>query len=245
MNFRSTTSRIDFGFGAGITPAVRMLLMINVAAFVVKILAEAAGYGMWMRLGYLIPYAVIHGFYLWQPVTYMFLHEGFFHILFNMFALWMFGTELERNWGTRRFFNYYFLCGIGSALVVILVNPSSLAGTLGASGAIYGLLLAYGMLFPDRMIFLYMIIPIRAKYFVIIMGAIEFLSAIATPGSLVSHTAHLGGMIFGLLYLRGRLYYWDVRNIFFRWRRDKLKRDFQVYMKKHDRDDEPRGPWVQ
>jgi membrane associated rhomboid family serine protease len=244
MAFRRYGSSIDFGFG-GLTPVVRNLLIANVAVFVLAIVLGFLGYGGIVQLGMLTPYLVTHDLFLWQVVTYMFLHDGFFHILFNMFALWMFGSELERTWGQSRFLFYYFLTGIGAGITCVLLSPSSIVATLGASGAIYGLLLAYGMLFPDRMIFLYFLIPIRAKYFVMIMGAIEFLSALATPGSLVSHVAHLGGMLFGFLYLRGQPLYLEGRNRYYRWRRLRLQKAFTVYMNKKDRDQERRGPWVQ
>ena len=244
MAYRTYRSTLDLGFGGGLTPAVKNLLILNVSAFVVSYLLAAAGYGGLIQYLMLIPYYVTRQLFLWQLVTYMFLHGGFFHILFNMFALWMFGCELERTWGTRRFLNYYFMTGIAAGATVVLVNPSTTVATLGASGAIYGILLAYGILFPDRLILLYFIIPIRAKYFVMIMGAIEFLTAISMPGSLVSHVAHLGGMAYGFLYLRGRPLYFDYRNKYYLWRRERNKRAFQVYMSKHDRDDERRPPWV-
>ena len=244
MANRTYRSTFDLGFGSGLTPAVKNLLIANVAAFVISILAEQAGYGGWIGLLMLTPYAVTRHLLLWQLVTYMFLHAGFFHILFNMFALWMFGSELERTWGTRRFVQYYFLTGIGAGLTLILVSPSSTVATLGASGAIYGLLLAYGVLFPDRLILLYFLIPIRAKYFVMIMGGIEFLSALSTPGSLVSHVAHLGGMAFGLAFLRGGSIFFQIRNHYYRWRRLRLQRQFGVYMKKRDNEEKGRGPWV-
>ena len=244
MANRTYRSTLDFGFGAGLTPAVKNLLILNVAAFVLTILLQAGGYGGLIQYLMLIPYYVTHQLFVWQLVTYMFLHAGFFHILFNMFALWMFGCELERTWGTRRFLSYYFMTGIAAGTTVVLVNPSTAVATLGASGAIYGLLLAYGMLFPDRLILLYFVIPIRAKYFVMIMGAIEFFTALSMPGSLVSHVAHLGGMAFGFLYLRGRPLYFDFRNRYYLWRREQRKREFQVYMSKHDRDDKTGPPWV-
>ena len=241
MAYRSYRT-YNIGFGSGLTPVVKNLLILNVSAFVLSILLGATSYGGLVRLLMLTPYAVTHHLYVWQIVTFLFLHGGFFHILFNMFALWMFGCELERTWGSRRFLTYYFLTGIGSALTIILVGPSSLVATLGASGAIYGILLAYGILFPDRLILLYFLIPIRAKYFVMIIGAIEFLSALSMPGSLVSHTAHLGGMVFGFVYLRGRPYYFHYRNQYYRWRRLRLQRAFSVYMQKRERDEGRRGP---
>lgn len=236
---------MDFGFGYGMTPAVKNLLIANGAAFVATILAQAAGYGQWIRALMLTPYAVTRLFAVWQLVTYMFLHAGFFHILFNLFALWMFGVELERTWGTRRFLWFYFLTGIGAGLTVVLVHPSSPVATLGASGAIYGILLAYGLLFPDRLILLYFLIPIPAKYFVMIIGGIAFLSALSTPGDLVSHVAHLGGMAFGYLYLRGRPLSLNLRNRYYRWRRRQLQRQFEVYRHRREREEKRKGPWVQ
>ncbi len=244
MAYRSYRSTFDLGFGSGLTPAVKNLLIANVAVFVLQYLLVAAHYGGVIYLLMLVPYAVTHQLLIWQLVTYMFLHAGFFHILFNMFALWMFGCELERTWGTRRFLQYYFLTGIGAGLTVILASPSSLVATLGASGAIYGILLAYGVLFPDRLIFLYFLIPIKAKNFVIIMGGFEFLSALSTPGSLVSHVAHLGGMVFGILYLRGTPLFYHLRNRYYRWRRLRLQRAFGVYMSKQDHKEQRRGPWI-
>src|SRR5262249_37094425 len=159
--YRST---IDFGFGYGITPAVKQLLIANTVCFVVFLFAPRAGFGGAVGWLALTPYAVVHGA-VWQLVTYLFLHDGFFHILFNMLALWMFGCELERTWGYRRFLFYYFLTGIGAGLTVVSINHNSLGATVGASGAIYGILMAYGMLFPDRMILLWFVVPIAAKYF--------------------------------------------------------------------------------
>src|SRR5262249_19037658 len=127
----------------------------------------------------LVPAMVAHRYQVWQLATYIFLHGGFFHILFNMFGLYMFGSELERAWGTRQFTKFFFVCGIGAAIVTVLVSPTSLTPIIGASGAIFGLLVAYGVLFPDRLIYLYMIIPIPAKWFVVIYGAINLLSALS------------------------------------------------------------------
>ena len=237
MAFRRYGSTIQFGFGGGPTPAVKQLLIANTAAFVVSTLMQAFGVGEPVRWLMLTPYAVTHQFALWQLVTYLFLHGGFFHILFNMLTLWMFGGDLERQWGTRRFLFYYFLTGIGAGLCVVLVHPSSLVPTLGASGAIYGVLLAFGMLFPDRQILFFMIFPIPAKYFVMILGAIAFLSALSMPGDTVSHVAHLGGLVIGFIYLRTRGRWFDWRNQYYRWKRQRLQRKFQVYQAKRDHED--------
>ncbi len=242
---------MQFGFGGGLTPVVRMLLIANGVAFVVSIMAQAAGLGSVIYWLMLTPYRVIHSLAIWQFVTYLFLHGGLFHLLFNMFALWMFGSELERAWGARRFLNYYLVAGIGAGLTVVLVNPNSLAATLGASGAIYGVLLAYGLLYPNRMILVYFFIPVPAKYFVMIIGAIAFLSSLSSPGDGISHLAHLGGLVFGFLYLRGRPYYHGFRNQYYRWRRRQLQQQFQVYMakkgreeKRKDGDEKRKDRWV-
>ena len=121
----------------------------------------------------LTPALVIHNFYLWQLVTYIFLHDtsNLFHILFNMLGLWMFGSELESMWGSRQFTKFFFICVIGAGIFMMLLSPNSTVPTIGASGAIYGILLAYGLLFPNRII-IFFVFPIPAKIFVAIMGAI-------------------------------------------------------------------------
>jgi membrane associated rhomboid family serine protease len=189
------------------------------------------------------PYDVTHRLLLWQPVSYLFLHFGFFHLVFNLFALWMFGSELERTWGPRRFLTYFFVTGIGAAVFDVLLQPSAITITVGNSGAIYGVLLAYGILFPDRPILLWLLIPVKAKWFVLIMGLIEFVSSFSNPGSTVSHIAHLGGMLVGFLYLRGAGLPYRLQLRYHEWRRARLRKKFQVYMHKHDEKDEA-GPWI-
>ena len=163
-------------------------------------------------------------FHWWQPVTYMFLHGGFSHLFFNMFALWMFGRELEMEIGTKRFLIYYFVCGVGAALVQLGIAQIDIAHlsdtpvllwdylrtpTLGASGAVFGLLLAFGMLHPNATIMLLIPpIPMKAKWFVVLYGALELLGGIASSGSNVAHFAHLGGMLWGFLLLR----YWKKKH---------------------------------
>ncbi|MDM7913927.1 MAG: rhomboid family intramembrane serine protease [Candidatus Eisenbacteria bacterium] len=192
-----------FSFGGSLSTVVKLLIAWNVIFFFVQLLSGrfVRGLDEWIifYLG-LTPGLVLHG-YVWQLVTYMFLHGGLFHILFNMLALWMFGSELEYLWGSRRFLQYYFFTGIGAGITNVLMQPHSLVPTIGASGAIYGLLLAFGMFFPDRQILLYFLFPIRAKYFVILFGAIEFLSLFARDG--IAHFAHLGGLLFGFLFIKG------------------------------------------
>ena len=141
-------------------------------------------------------------FEIWQLISYMFLHAGFTHIFFNLFALWMFGQAIENYWGTPRFTIYYFVTGIGAALIQLLVVSES-APTVGASGAVYGILLAFGMMFPERPIMLLIPpVPIKAKYFVVIFGAIELVSGLTKTNSNVANFAHLGGMLFGYILIK-------------------------------------------
>ena len=146
----------------------------------------------------------------WQLVSYGFLHGGFNHIFFNMFALWMFGLPIERTWGSQKFALYYIVCIIGAAVTQLVVQQASGAfyPTIGASGAVFGLLLAYGVMFPDNRIFLiFLPIPIKAKWFVLIYGGIELLFGVTRSMPGIAHFAHLGGMIFGA----GLLYKWGWR----------------------------------
>jgi membrane associated rhomboid family serine protease len=187
---------------------------------------------------------VTHRFFFWQPVTYLFLHAGFFHVVFNLFALWMFGTELERTWGSRQFLFYFFITGVGAAAFDILLQPSAQSTTIGNSGAVYGILLAFGLLFPDRPILLWLLIPVKAKWFVLLMGLVEFVSSFSNPGSKISHIAHLGGMLVGLIYLRGGSFPVRWRMQYEAWRRARLRRKFEAYMRKMDGKDES-GRWIQ
>jgi membrane associated rhomboid family serine protease len=243
--------QVAYSFGPPLTRMVKWLILVTSGAFILTYIPlqifgpNYFGYPFaWFALR---TNDVVHRFYLWELVTYLFLHGGWFHIIFNMFALWMFGSDLESLWGSKKFLFYYFLTGIGAGvfdvtLGVLFPSPVPTA-TIGCSGAVYGLLLAYGMIFPDRPIYLYMIIPIKAKWFVVIMGAIEFVSSLSTPGSGVSHVAHLGGMLFGFLYLRGPHLPYNLPLRYREWRRARLRRKFEVYMRKHERKDEA-GRWI-
>ena len=136
-------------------------------------------------------------FHIWQPLTYMFMHGSFDHLFFNMFSLWMFGAVLERFWGTRRFLFYYLVCGIGAGLLNLLVPGVHVS--VGASGAVYALLLAFGMMFPNEYIYLYFLVPIKTKWFIIGMIALELFEGVFRSYDGVAHFAHLGGMLIGFL----------------------------------------------
>jgi hypothetical protein len=122
-----------------------------------------------------------------------------------MFVLWMFGSELETLWGRQEFLKYYFLTGVGSGLVTVLFSLNSPVPVVGASGAVYGILLAYGLIFPNRYVYLYFFIPVRVKYFVIVIGALAFFSSIGSSSSGVSHLTHLSGMLIGFVYLKSNV----------------------------------------
>lgn len=157
----------------------------------------------------LVPKLVWSRLMIWQPFTYMFLHGGFWHVGLNMFVLWMFGSELEREWGGSAFLRYYFITGVGAGLVTMLFSLGSTIPVIGASGAIYGVLLAYGLAYPNRYVYLYFMFPVKVKYFVGFLGIMAFLASFQQGVSTVSHLTHLSGMVIGALYLktgwRGRL----------------------------------------
>jgi membrane associated rhomboid family serine protease len=198
---------------------------------------------------------VAHGA-LWQLVTYSFVHAGLFHLLFNMLALWMFGAQFESDWGQKRFLEFYFFCVVGAALITVAVSYSHFGGvtpattTVGASGGIYGILMAFAMLYGDREIMLFPLpFSIRAKYFVAAIAFVALIGAIgaAAPGrgEAVAYFAHLGGLLFGFLYLkflpkRGLSFgaserYFSVRNSYYRWKRRRAARKFEVFMRKQNR----------
>jgi membrane associated rhomboid family serine protease len=225
----------SYGFGPGrITPAVKALIIANVVIFLLE-----AVYPPLITYFGLMPVAVFENFRIWQVVTYLFLHADPFHLILNMLTLWMFGVELERTWGTQAFVRYYFVCGIGAGLTSLLVSwlpfdfatTVYLSNTVGASGAIYGLLLAYGMIFKDRPIYMYFLFPIPAKWFVIITGALVLWASVTDITGGVSHVAHLGGMAFGYFYLqRGRGGPWaEIKYRYTKWRLNRLRRKFDVH----------------
>lgn len=225
------------------TPAIKVLLIANAAVFIAQGFVEwlgGPGAYQWMLTYFgLIPYAVTHGMLIWQPFTYLFLHADFWHLLMNMLVLWMFGRDLEIAWGRKRFYIYYFVCGVGAGLINIAAKsiplawgaPPSIVATIGASGAIYGVLIAMAMVFPDRQVMLFPIpILMRMKVLVLIMGAIAFFSSLGS-GDNISHISHLGGMLVGYVYLRRGSFFYGWRNYYTDWKRKRLRKKFEVYMR--------------
>lgn|SRR5690606_15242345 len=234
---RRLPSSAGVSFGPGpMTPAVKVIIIANVVAYLLTLMAPSFAIGL---LG-LAPVAVFTEGRIWQLATYLFIHSpgSIGHVLFNMLAVWMFGVELERRWGTPFFTKFYFVCGIGAGICTLLVAllPFDSATrlyyttTIGASGAVYGLLMAWALIFPHREILFMFIFPLKARVFVLIIGAIAFLSALNGGGGPVASIAHLGGLIAGWLYLQGpRRAPDEIRRQIARWRMNRLRRKFDVH----------------
>jgi membrane associated rhomboid family serine protease len=237
--------------------AIKTICIICVSVFflqeISQLLFGQAGWNWWLVWLGLVPSEVRHGF-IWQPFTYIFLHGGILHILFNLLYLAMFGADLEPSWGARKFYTYFFICGVGAGIIEIivklLIDPhgrgTALSPTIGASGAIYGVLLAVAVIMPHRQVWVFPLpVTVSMRVFVIVMGAIEFFSTIGATGDGVSHVCHLGGMLVGYIYLRRGSYGYSVRNYFSDWKKQRLKKKFEVYVRDHQ-DKPPSNPdnWV-
>ncbi len=211
------------------TDAIKVLIIINICMYLFKILA---GSQLDMIRIFGLSSSTIWPL-IWQPITYMFMHGGLWHVAINMFILWMFGSELETIWGRNAFLKYYFVTGIGAGIVWLLFNINgSSAILIGASGAVYGILMAYGLMFPNRTVYIYFLFPIKVKWFVLFIGALAFFSSMGT-GSNISHLTHLSGMLIGYLYLRFS-YHW--RNMSFNLRKKfvELKTSQKKIVKEHE-----------
>jgi len=234
----SSPSLSSFGFGP-LSTAIAALIGVNVLMFLVTWIAPSLQF----QLG-LVPMWVVHEKRVWQLLTYMFIHAGGFHLIFNMLTLWMFGSELERIWGTRFFLKFYFITGVGAACLTVLVSllpfgamqQLYVSDVVGASGAIYGLLLAYALYFPDRRVYMYLLFPIPTRVFVLIVGAIAFFSSFSESGG-VANATHLGGLLVAYVYLtslrkgpRIQLNPWaEVKYRWFKWRLASARKKFDVY----------------
>jgi membrane associated rhomboid family serine protease len=235
-------------FGGPVTRTVKALITINVGVYILQIIFHLFGTRFFELFFGLIPARITHDFMLWQLVTYMFLHGGIFHILFNMLTLFMFGNDLERLWGTRRFLRYYFATGIGAGICSWLVSMNSWAVIIGASGAIYGLLLAYGLTYPNRVVYLNFLLPVKVKWLVLIMGAVAFVNSVSGSEPGVANIAHLGGMLVGFLLLKWKNMSYRLKVFNEKQRRERLKKQFEIYYgdvrRKIEEEDKKRGPTI-
>jgi len=227
-------SEVRHVFGPGpMTPAVKAILIANVAVFVLTYFAPTLILEFGLR-----PKDLFGSLAVWQPVTYMFVHAGLSHIFFNMLTLWLIGVQLERRWGTVFFTKFYFVAGLGAGFTQVLLGilPLPFAdqfyypSTVGASGAIFGLLLAFALYYPTVPFLVFFIFPVQARYFVMILGGLSLLLALGGGGG-VAHTAHLGGLLTGYLYLkRPRInLFSEIQYRFLKWRINRMKRKFDVY----------------
>jgi membrane associated rhomboid family serine protease len=241
--------RIPFDWRGFITPAVKLIVLICSGVFLAQtmvdlLLGPAASSWIYHFFG-LVPLGPIPGLRIWQPFTYIFLHGGIWHLLFNMLFLWMFGRELELVWGKKRFLRYFFLCGVGAGLINVFVKviplvwghrPSDIP-SIGASGAIFGILIANAILFPDRRIWLIPFpVSIPMRPYVAAVAAIEFFATLGSSGDGIGHLCHLGGMLVGWLYLRRGSFLYNVRNTVSDWQYRRNRKRFEVYVNKHKKE---------
>ena len=214
------------------TDAIKILVSVN---FGIYILQSVSGKeDVFFRLFGLVPSTFISDLMLWQPFTYLFFHAPFYssvgisHILLNMLGLWVFGRELEEAWGKTKFLRYYFTTGIGSGLITYFFQISSDNPVIGASGAVYGILLAYGISYPNRMLYIWGLIPVRSMWLVIIMGSIAFFGLLGNADG-ISHVTHISGMLIGYVLLKKK---WRWRDIWFAIRKKTIEFQVQRYEEK-------------
>jgi len=247
-----------FDIGEYFPRAVKTLCIACISVFLLqefsRLIYGTSGWDFWIRWFGLSPYATVHGLRIWQPFTYLFLHDGILHILLNLLYLAMFGADLEHTWGAKRFYIYFFLCGVGAGAIDIIVKlildphgmGTALIPTIGCSGAIYGILLANAVLLPQRRVWMFPLpVTVSMRIFVIIMGAIEFFGTIGSTGDNISHICHLGGMLVGYIYLRRGSHLYNWRNVLTDWKQRRLRKKFEVYVREN-RDKPPSRPdnWI-
>lgn len=183
----------------GLSPFVKIMMIACASVYVVQMLAPQLSYS----LG-LVPATFFSSFpnHIYQVLTYMFLHGGFLHLAFNMFGLWVFGTEIEYTWGSRSFAKFYLLAGISGAVLTLVFNSSQLSPTIGASAAVYGIMVAYWFMFPDRSLYIWMLAPVKVKYAIPVLMLAGFVPLLWGGAEYVAHMAHLGGALFGVVYMK-------------------------------------------
>jgi membrane associated rhomboid family serine protease len=222
MKYQFQTNPGEFSYKPRLfTNAIKVLISVNFVIFILQTLSRSEA--LFFPLFGLVPKLVWSEKMIWQPFTYLFFHGGVWHVLINMFVLWMFGSELERFWGKNHFLKFYFITGVGSGVVTMLVNVQSITPVVGASGAVYGVLLAYGLTYPNRTVYLYGIIPIKSLWFVLGIGFIAFMSSFDNM-SQVSHVTHLSGMLIGYFMLKKPI---KLKGLWFRLRKKTLEYQIQ------------------
>ena len=216
-----------------LTDAIKVLVSVNFGIYLLQSISGKED--VFFKLFGLVPSAFISDFMLWQPFTYMFLHAPFYssigisHILLNMLGLWVFGRELEQAWGKTHFLKYYFITGVGSGLITYLFQMGSDNPVIGASGAVYGILLAYGISYPNRMLYIWGIIPVKSMWLVIIMGSIAFFGVLGNADG-ISHVTHISGMAIGYLLLKKS---WRWKDVLFAIRKKTIEFQVQRHEEKH------------
>tara|TARA_B100001964_G_scaffold134326_1_gene148328 strand:- start:70 stop:897 length:828 start_codon:yes stop_codon:yes gene_type:complete len=230
MRYQFQSNRGEFSYRPSLfTDAIKILVSVNFGIFLLQSLSGAER--MFFELFGLVPKLIWSAFMIWQPVTYLFFHGGIWHVLINMFVLWMFGSELERLWGKQHFLKYYFVTGVGSGIITAIFSLHSTTPVVGASGAVFGVLLAYGLTYPNRTVYLYGIIPIKSILFVIGIGVLAFISSFDSTTQ-ISHITHLAGMAIGYVMLKRR---WQWKDIWFSIRKKTLEYQLQLEEKKMSR----------
>lgn len=223
----------------------KWLLIVTSALSLLYLILRTLQASAFLEYLFLIPERVVHSFAVWQVVSYLFIHGDIWNLIWNMLALWMFGAELERTWGTRRFVRFYLLCGIIAGLTVICASMilGGMNGvTVGASSAILGILVAYGVVFPDRSILFGFLIPMKSKYFVMIIAGVVIFQSFTTMASgkpaSVAVLADIGGLAAGFFLLRGKRLYAQTNLLaadsYKDWKLRRAKKKFQVYLRKSD-----------
>ncbi len=235
-----------------ISPVIKYLVIANAAIFLIqRLFSLDLAFGPVDARTIATPFSNLSGWglgltpalffkdfpnYLYQPLTYMFLHSGFFHIFFNMFALWMFGTEIEYAFGSKNFLKFYIYCGLGGAFLSLAFMSNMNAPIVGASGAIFGVLAAYWLMFPNRYLLIFFLFPMKVKYAIPLFGVLNLIAAFSAPAApKIAHLAHLGGALVGLVYMK---FDWGLKSPF-KWLRSfKLKRKETKLEKKRQKAEE-------
>jgi len=238
---RYSPNQQTVAFSRGLPTGVKWLLIINVIVYVILLFDRS---GSLVRTFGLTPNDVLTGPLVYQVATYMFLHNpsGIFHILFNMFMLWMFGSEVERTWGTKKFLKFYLLTGVVAGIFTVIVTPGSVIPVIGASGAVLAVMVAFAVMWPNRMVLLYFLIPIKVKYLMMFIVALDLILAFASPGDDVARWTHLGGAVFGFLYVKGNIIpaffrrkAGRIKDTHHEWREEKDKLETDKLMEEVDR----------